>query len=145
MQEVLSGNPWFGKPALTILNEINPGIVHQKPNKNAHSIIELLYHMITWAEFTQHRLEKIQQTNMAAFEALDWRETNAENHTWNNGVSHFTSVINIIIELLNNASDLILDEKVDYRNYNFRHLLNGLIQHNIYHLGQIAYVNKLLS
>jgi hypothetical protein len=50
-----------------------------------------------------------------------------------------------IINLLRHKDDGFLSEMVDFRKYNFRFLLNGLIQHNIYHLGQIAYVKKLLS
>jgi hypothetical protein len=46
---------------------------------------------------------------------------------------------------LKKKEDAFLEEKVDYRNYNFRFLLNGLVQHDIYHLGQIAYVGKMLA
>lgn len=144
MQEILSGEPWYGKSFLTMVNDIDPSKVHQKPNNNSHSMIEILFHMVTWAEFTQHRLEKDQHFDLHAFEALDWRQTNPEIHTWNAGIAQFTTATNKIIELLKSCSDPLLEDKVDYRKYNFRYLLNGLIQHNIYHLGQIAYVKKLL-
>jgi len=77
-------------------------------------------------------------------EALDWRAINPAIHTWESGVAQFTEATYTIIRLLEAPSEKLLDEKVDYRDYNFRHLLNGLVQHNIYHLGQIAYVKKLL-
>lgn len=145
MQEVLSGEPWYGKSVLKMLEEIDDKIVYKKPNDEAHSLIELLYHMVTWAEFVQHRLERDLELDMHAFEALDWRETNPETHTWHNGISQFTAATNKTIELLKTSSDEMLEEKVDYREYDFRFLLNGIIQHNIYHVGQIAYLNKLLS
>jgi hypothetical protein len=34
---------------------------------------------------------------------------------------------------------------VPTRSFNYRFMLNGLLQHNIYHLGQIAYVKKQLD
>lgn len=145
LQEVLSGNPWYGKSLLAVLNGIDPSIVHKKPDSESHSIIELLYHMVTWAEFTERRLAKDKNMDLEAFRALDWRKTDPETHTWNNGISEFTSEINKIIKLLKDSGDEILEDKVDYREYNFRYLLNGLIHHNIYHIGQIAYVNKLFS
>lgn len=145
MQEVLSGGPWYGKSVLEMLNQINNDVIYKKPNDNSHSLIEILYHMVTWAEFAQHRLERDRDTDMTALEALDWRETNPEIHTWNNGISQFTAATNKTIEILKDSSDDILEEKVDFREYNFRYLLNGVIQHNIYHIGQIAYLNKLLS
>ena len=143
MREVLCGKPWYGKSVLTLLNEVNQDLVYQKPNDASHSMIELLYHTITWAEFTQHRLEKDQNMDLKAFELLDWRKTNPEIHTWNNGIAEFTAANNKVIELLMASTDELLDEKVDFREYNFRYLLNGLIEHNIYHLGQIAYLKRL--
>ena len=143
LQLLLRGQPWYGKSFLTLLNEIDDEKIHRKPNNNSHSIADLLYHMLTWAEFTQYRLEKKEQ-DMDEVAAMDWREINPAEHTRENGIAQFTGCINTIVELLKKWDDKMLDEKVDYRAYNFRYLLNGLVQHTIYHLGQIAYVNKLL-
>ncbi|MEJ7766301.1 MAG: DinB family protein [Chitinophagaceae bacterium] len=145
MNEILSGKPWYGKSVLVILKEVDEAIVYKKPNAGYHSVIEILYHMVTWADFALHRLKKDQDMEIHAFEALDWRDTNAELHTWNNGIAELSSVTNKTIELLKGCPDTILDEKVDFRDYNFRYLLNGLMQHHIYHIGQIAYLNKILT
>jgi uncharacterized damage-inducible protein DinB len=144
MQEVFSGEPWYGKSVLEIFNGVDADKVYQKPNDQSHSMIELLYHMVTWVEFTLHRLEKQQNYDEDAMQTLDWRETNYEYHTWNNGVAGFTAATNKVIALLKDCPDSLLDEKVDFRDYNFRYLLNGLIQHNIYHIGQVAYLDKSL-
>lgn len=144
LKEVLSGEPWYGKSALILFNEIDPALAHRKPDDQSHSLIELLSHMVTWTEFTQHRLMKDQEMDAETVEALDWRNIDPAVHIWENGVAQFTEATHTIIRLLENSSDELLIEKVDYRNYNFRYLLNGLVQHNIYHLGQIAYVKKLL-
>jgi uncharacterized damage-inducible protein DinB len=144
-EESMSGEPWYGKSVLTLLNEIDPQVVYDKPGREAHSIIELLYHMITWMEFVQQRLEKEQYLNPEALEALDWRKTNPEIHTWNAGISQLTALYNKIIETLKKSADGLLDETVDFRSYNFRYLLTGVIQHNIYHIAQIAILNKMLK
>jgi len=145
LQDVLNGEPWYGNPVYTLLQEVNPTKVYIKPNDNSHSLIDLLYHMVTWAEFAQHRVEKKPITDMAAFEALDWRKIDPAIHTWQKGVAALQTAHNSIIAHLQIRKDIFLEEIVDYRAYNFRSMLNGLIQHNIYHLGQIAYLNKLLS
>lgn len=144
LREVLSGTPWYGKPFLELLHEAEEEKFYRKPNDNSHSIADLLYHMITWAEFTQYRLERKPQ-DMNEVEAMDWREIDPAEHGKEKGIAQFSRCIDAIVELLQHGNDKILDEKVDYREYNFRHLLNGLIQHTVYHLGQVAYVNKLLS
>ncbi len=42
-----------------------------------------------------------------------------------------------------NQSDSILEDPVPGRNHNFRFLIEGMIQHDIYHLGQIGLMAKL--
>jgi uncharacterized damage-inducible protein DinB len=145
LQNILNGEPWFGRPVYSILDEIHPVMVYTKPGGNSHSLIELLYHIITWAEFTVRRIEKVPEEDLDAFEQLDWRLIEPHIHTWSNAREQFKTAHDRIIELLREKDDSFLDETVDYRSYNFRFLLNGLIQHDIYHLAQIAYVKKLLA
>jgi uncharacterized damage-inducible protein DinB len=145
LQSILDGEPWFGRPVYSILDEIHPVMVYTKPGGNSHSLIELLYHIITWAEFTARRIERMPEEDLETFEQLDWRSIEPHIHTWSNAREQFKSAHDRIIELLKDKDDSFLDEKVDYRAYNFRFLLNGLIQHDIYHLAQIAYVKKLLA
>ena len=145
LERVNTGQPWYGRAVYEMLEEIDPAIVNKKPNDSSHSLAELLYHMITWADFTLHRIKGDKEKDMAAFEELDWREINPKVHTWKKGLAEFKAIHSKIIELLKEKDDEFLKEIVDYRKYNFRFLLNGLIQHNIYHIGQVAYVKKLLQ
>ena len=144
LERVNTGQPWYGRPVYAILDEIDPAIVYKKPNKQ-HSLADLLYHMITWADFSLHRIKGDKEKDMAAFEKLDWRPIDPKIHTWEKGVKEFKEIHKQIVSLLKQKDDDFLKEIVDYRQYNFRFLLNGLVQHNIYHLGQIAYVKKLLE
>jgi uncharacterized damage-inducible protein DinB len=145
LQSVNNGEPWFGRSVYAILEEVDTSKVYIKPGNTEHSLIELLYHMLTWAEFTLKRIEKDLIQDLAAFEKMDWREIDPTVHNWEKGLAEFKSINEKIIQLLNKKDDEFLKETVDYRIYNFGGLLKGLIQHHIYHLGQIAYVKKLLS
>jgi uncharacterized damage-inducible protein DinB len=144
LQDVNIGKPWFGRAVYEILDEVDEKKVSIKPNNSEHSLLELLYHMITWAGFTLKRIEKDKINDLAAAEELDWRIINPKLHTWKKGLAEFKAIHKKIIALLKKKEDSFLQEKVDYRKYDFEFLLNGLIQHNIYHLGQIAYLNKML-
>ena len=145
LRDTLEGEPWFGRSVYSLLDEINPLIVYNKTNDKSHSLADLLYHMITWAEFTQKRLEKDKNLDLAFFDTQDWRTIDPEVHTWKKGLAEFKKIQQEIIQLLNKADDSLLDETVDFRKYDFRYLLNGYIQHNIYHVGQVAYLNKTLQ
>lgn len=145
LENTLDGTPWYGRPVYAILREVDSSIAYKKPTEDSHSLIELLYHMLTWAEFTLKRIEKDDINDLAAFEKLDWREIDPKIHDWDEGLAAFIAAHQQIISLLHTKDDALLNEIVDYRQYNFRFLLNGLIQHNIYHLGQAAYLKKLLD
>ncbi len=145
IQTVFSGEPWYGKSISRVIHEIDPGIVYRKPGPHAHSLIELLYHMVTWSQFTRQRLEKDTSQPAEIADEFHWSETNADIHTWNNGIAQLTASTNKILDLLERFTDEMLEDTVDYRDYNYRFLLNGLVQHNVYHLGQMVYIQKILS
>ncbi|MEP7278130.1 MAG: DinB family protein [Bacteroidota bacterium] len=126
-----------------MLNEVAEAKAYTRPADNSHSLIDLLYHMLNWSKFTQQRIEKQPIKDMAEFEATDWRLIDPAVHDWQKGLSALRASHHTIIELLQTKNDDFLEEKVDHRKYNFRYLLNGLVQHNVYHLGQVAYLNKL--
>ena len=145
IENVNSGEPWFGRAVFVILEEVDAKKIAIKPNGTEHSMMELLYHMITWADFTLKRIEKNKKMDMSAFEKMDWRELNPKLHTRKKALAEFKAIHKKIIALLDKKDDDFLLEIVDYRKYNYRFLLNGMIEHTIYHLGQVAYLNKMLA
>ena len=145
LKSVLQNEPWYGQSVMKILRDVDRDIVYKKPNETSHSLIELLYHMNTWAEFTLNRMENSKKENSSNFEKLDWRKIDPAEHTWEKGMAQFKVTHDLIIEMLETKEDAFLSEKVDEREYDFGFLLQGIIQHDIYHIGQIAYVKKLLS
>jgi len=144
-ESTLGGQPWFGRGVYEMLGEIDESIVKMKPNDNSHSLLELLWHMCTWAEFVLANLEEKSKDDLSAIEKNDWRNINPVLHSWKNGVNELKSIHSKIIESLSKKEDdSFLSDMVPTRQYNFRFMLNGLVQHNIYHLGQIAYIKKML-
>ncbi|HEX6847002.1 MAG TPA: DinB family protein [Chitinophagaceae bacterium] len=145
-EDTLSAQPWFGRAVYEILGEIDESKVFTKPNVTEHSMIELLWHMNTWAEFILGSLENRPLERMKEIEANDWRTIDPKVHTWKNGLEQLSTTHKKIIDILHQKTDdSFLNDIVPLRKYDFRYMLNGLIQHNIYHLGQVAYVKKMLS
>lgn len=144
LQQVLNGRPWYGEAVLPMLQKIHPAMVYTNP-KHSHAAIEILYHMINWAQFTLNRLERKPEEELMDSEDSDWREIDPKIHTWKKGMAELEQLHQQIVAILKKLDDKMLDQIVDYREYNYRFLLNGLIQHNIYHLGQIAFLKNLLG
>jgi uncharacterized damage-inducible protein DinB len=144
LERVLTGQPWYGEAVMPMLRKIHPAVVYINP-KNSHAAIEILYHMINWAQFTLNRLQRKPEEELMDSEESDWRIIDPKIHTWEKGMNEFEKLHKQIVAELQTKDDSFLKEMVDFREYNFRFLLNGLIQHNIYHLGQIAYLKNFLG
>jgi uncharacterized damage-inducible protein DinB len=145
LKEVYQGDPWFGRSVMDILGEVDESIAFEKPG-GQHSILDLVWHMITWKEFTISRIRKSEDKPLHYFEEQDWRELDHSDKTlWKKGLQHFTQLHNELVEILQQQKDDLLSQNVAGRTYDFRKLLEGIVQHDIYHLGQIAYIKKQLK
>lgn len=145
LKDAYEGEPWFGRSIRKILNEIDELIVFEKP-KGRHSILELLWHMINWKEFALSRLQNNSNPSLQKFEENDWRELDhSDKSLWQKGLQQFEKLHNELIEIISQQKDDLLSHNVSERNYTFRKLLYGIMEHDIYHLGQIAYIKKMLQ
>ena len=145
LENTLSGQPWFGRAIYEILKEVDESKVQIKPNNTEHSMLELLWHMNTWAEFCLMQLQNASQAGIKKVQAMDWRNIDPKTNSWKKGMAQLKKVHAQIISILKKKDDAFLSEMVNLRTFNYRFMLNGLIQHNIYHLGQIAYLRKMLA
>ena len=145
LKNVLSDEPWYGKSVYAILEEAGTSDIYAHPESASHSMIELLFHMLTWAEYTLSIIKNEEPEKAKSIEALDWRTINTPEHSWEKGFTQFKSTNQKIIDLLNTNDDSFLEQSLEDKNYNFRFLLNRLIYHHIYHAGQIAYIKKMLN
>jgi len=143
LKDAYEGEPWFGRNVKELLSEVSEQDAFQKP-ASQHSILELVWHMITWREFAISRLQELPGKDMNYFEQNDWQKLDHSNLAlWKKGLNRLQETQNELIILLENQEEVLLEKIVDERKYTFRKLLHGLIQHDIYHLGQIAYIKKM--
>src|SRR6185503_5278728 len=104
-ESTLSGQPWFGRAVYEILKEVDDSKAGTKPNGTEHSMLDLVWHMTTWAEFVLSSLENKSAEEMKAIEANDWRAIDPKIHTWEKGVDQLKTTHSKIIEILNQKED----------------------------------------
>lgn len=144
-EKAYHGAPWYGDSIKKILNGTDPKIVFQKADKKAHSIAELTIHMIGWREFVLSRLEGNDNFKVNQKETFNWKRIDKNEKTaWKSILNELDKNQRKIISTLGKKNDEFLDEPVAGRKYKMKFLIDGIIQHDIYHLGQIAMLNKLL-
>ena len=144
LKDEYNGDPWFGRSVKSLLNDVKEDYVFEKPN-GQHSILELLWHMIIWREFTINSFKE-DKKSAEFFEENDWQNLDHNDKTlWEKALQRLDETQTELLETLLPQQDIILEQIVPGRNYNFKKLLYGIIAHDIYHMGQVAYVTKLLQ
>jgi len=102
--------------------------------------------MITWREFTIKSLRNDDEKSRQYFEENDWRDLDHNDKSLlEKGLQRLDETQSELIDALQDQQDSRLNEIVPGKKYNFRKLLYGIIHHDIYHIGQVAYVVKLLQ
>jgi hypothetical protein len=76
----------------------------------------------------------------------DWKNNiELEAYGWTNLKEAFYNSRFELIHLLEDRDDAYLETKFLDAEYNFHYLIEGIIQHDLYHLGQIGITIKLLN
>jgi uncharacterized damage-inducible protein DinB len=144
LKELYEGDPWHGKGVKVLFDEVNPANVFEKPSGH-HSILELVWHMANWKEFALSRLIR-DAKDLKYFEETDWRILDhTDKGLWEHGLQRFWKVHHEFMKALQQQNDKTLNLIVQGRNYSYRKLLNGVREHDLFHAGQIAYINKLIN
>lgn len=144
LQEAYEGEPWFGRPAKTLLAEVTTDMAFT-PINGQHSIIQLIMHMINWRQFTVNRIEAAPET-LHYFEQHDWLSNpSPDEQLWQQTLAQLEGTQKKLLTAIKKMPANILNTIVPERSYTYYQLLHGIIQHDIYHLGQIAYIVKVLK
>ncbi len=139
------GKPWFGKNLTLQLEGIDMKMATKKPQNLNHSIAEILHHMMAWRQFVTEKLMgndayEVWETDLdwvkiPSLSALEWSELQLK----------FLDNHKLLMETIEKKATTLWDTAVNSRRYNYSHMLNGIIQHDIYHIGQISIVKKLVQ
>ena len=145
IKDAYAGDPWFGRSVRELLHEVPEEQAFEHLN-GQHSIVELLWHMITWKQFVLSRLRKDDTHKLHYYEALDWRQIDpADRKAWKEGLELFDQLHRELVDVIQQQTDDLLPLRVPERLYDYRKLLYGILEHDVYHIGQIAYIVKVLS
>ncbi len=146
MDKVYQGNPWYGDSLRTILKKIDSATAFTRADKKAHTIAELVAHIIGWREFVLARLRGDKNFRMVQKISFDWRRIDKNEDTvWKNLKIALEKNHKQILKILGQSDDELLNLPVYGKKYNIEFMIEGQIQHDLYHLGQISLLSRLLK
>jgi uncharacterized damage-inducible protein DinB len=144
LREIEEGSPWFDQSFKDKLKNITDSIAFTRPMHAVHSVAEHVSHMLEW------RKECIQRFNGRKYELMhspeDWKDnTELKKIGWHNLKEALYASTISMIKLIEGKNDSYLDNNFQDTGYNYKYLIEGIIHHDIYHLGQIGVTLKLLE
>ncbi|WP_215239867.1 DinB family protein [Dyadobacter helix] len=141
-----SEEAWYGPSVVEALRDVTPKMAEKRLSTNTHSIAEIVYHMTTWRIFAVRKIQgdaefdiKTQDKDWKKFPVVDEFEWEAIQ------MELSLSQEELISELEKIESDMFLEDFVPGRDYSYYTLIHGVIQHDIYHAGQVGLIKKALK
>ena len=148
LEREIGGEPWHGPSLTNILEGVTAKQAAAKASPDAHSIWEILLHMTGWKREVARRA---QGQTAAEPAGGDWPPVGeVSDARWHAARDDHFKAQRELVELVRGLSEAQLDTKVkgDTAAYigagvTVRANLYGILQHDVYHAGQIAILKKL--
>lgn len=149
LQNVLSGNPWYGTSVYGIIEQVSFEAAYERPPGHVHAIAEIVLHMLSWTEEAIDRMNGKPPGNPLSG---DWPETGTpDEQKWQEYVNDLKLVnVNLLKAIRDFPEEKWAEDMSDAEDHDFgiardyEDMVRGLIQHHIYHAGQIAILLKIL-
>jgi uncharacterized damage-inducible protein DinB len=140
LNRTFDGEARHGDPVLTILSDITAEEAAVRPFPAAHSIHEIVRHMTVWKEVVRRSaIDKPWQPT----DAEDWAPlTDTSAPAWQASLTHLRERHDALVAAVRGLSDADL-ERPPIGGQTPRGLqVFGVLQHDVYHAGQIALLKK---
>jgi uncharacterized damage-inducible protein DinB len=135
------GDSWHGLPLWKILADTTAEMAVFRPTTEVHSIVEIVVHLCSDQEVVRRRLQG-ENPEPSTFE--DWVEVHALGAAaWQDALSELRRAFETLCVAVESFREDRLDSRVAGKGYSFYVLLHGVVQHNLFHAGQIALLKKL--
>jgi len=141
LRRAFEGPAWHGPSLKALLADVTAEKAATRPIPGGHSIWEIVLHVTAWETIALRRLQG------GAFEdppgEVDWPPVDeVSEKSWQrtlDGLERSNVALREAIELIDDAR---LNDIVPVKNYSVYYMLHGVIQHDLYHGGQIAILRK---
>lgn len=140
IRRAYDGDAWHGPPLWALLADVSAEIAGARPIRDAHSIRELVRHITFWHDGVRRRIggEVVDPQGVE-----EWPEADgAGEGAWRRELADLERAHTELLAALSRLGDEDLGRPVPGKPYVVYVLLHGLVQHNLYHAGQIALLKK---
>lgn len=149
LNNIQEGSIWIGENYQKKLAQLPIELAFIRPLPHFHSVAEIISHLTVWQ---QESILKIKTGKGSITDDLEdnWFPTeHLKKIGWEQLLKNYNESLNGLIELLETKNDTFLQEiyyDTDYKgNYPYQFLIEGMLHHDLYHLGQLGIILKLIN
>ena len=129
--------PWYGKSVMAVLNGIQLSSLESSKQR---SILSILAHLVQWKKFILEKLRDNSEFSIKVDSKDDWPSyDHGDQQEFDRLRNECSEIHSQILQLMDQG--IAMHDLVDGR-YRKHFMVLGLMQHDIYHIGQIALLAK---
>ena len=141
LERTVTGPMWHGSALAEVLEGVTAERAAARPIPGAHTIWEIVLHIIAWAEIARARLRG--ESTGDPTPEQDWPPvTAADAAAWQRTLERLGACHRELAADVRGLDEARLDQKVANLDYSADVLLHGIVEHGTYHGGQIALLKK---
>ena len=135
LERIFNGPAWHGPSIVETLDKLTTNHANNS-YQSSHTLIEIISHMTTWRNFVVERLKG--NNDFEVSDEMNFPQSNV----LADAIAKLKASQQTLIESIARFPEERLKEKVSGREYSFLTMLYGIVHHDLYHLGQIALLNR---
>ncbi|WP_299685560.1 DinB family protein [uncultured Dokdonia sp.] len=148
-KEVQHGKLWIGSTFTSKLNQVDTSMVFKRPITGLHSIAEIISHLTLWRKETILKIQTGTGSKTDDCEENWLPNDQLAKKGWLHIKSEYDNTLSELIDLLASKDDDFLNTTyydTDFKDtYEYRFVINGMLHHDLYHLGQLGIIIKYLK
>lgn len=141
LRRAFHGEAWHGPPLSSALEGLNAQQALARPLPSAHSIWELVLHIEIYAEIANQAISGTPMPRLYDT-GKDWIDAASGESEWTRTKAQVLACGERLAASIERFDDSRLPDTVPGREYNFYFLFHGVVQHSLYHCGQIAMLKR---
>lgn len=144
LRRAFQGKAWHGPSITDLLADVTAQQASLHPVARGHSIWELVLHIEVWANAAAQATQGVRMAKIVGTPE-DWPSvTAASAQEWEAVTKRLFATCERLSDAIEQFGDARLSEIVPGRQYDFYYLFHGIVQHSLYHAGQIGLLKKAL-
>ncbi len=142
IKRTVTGPTWHGPALDQVLDGVKASQAAARPIPGAHSIWELVLHAAAWAEIARDRLRGERMADPSSAE--DWPPIGQAtgDDAWAAAMTRLRDAYRALAYDVRHLDEESLHEKISGLEYSRWVMLHGVVEHGLYHAGQMALLKK---